>query len=587
MWQCRFSPYFCSMAQDIFISYSSKDRELAVQLSEKLKSEGLTVWIDGKDILGAEQWTAEIVEGIKSCSTFLLLISPDSVVSGNVLKELTLASEKNKRILPVELRMAEPPPALEYLIAGLQRVPVTDFPAIVRSHRLGVERIKAKDERKSLIILPFEDLSPGQDNLWFANGLAGELIDSLSHIKSLRILDRKTSLDLRGVKQTTVEIGKLFNTRYFVEGSVRKFEKQIKISISLLDVEMGDYLWQESYKGEMKDIFDLQESVAGKVIEGLKLHLTNKEKSLLEERGTENAEAYELYVKANEYYLLQTKEGFELAIQLYSEAIRIDPMYVQPYAGKANALAMLYRGYERKETLLNEAEQLCNEASKIQPDYLGVYYALIQILMHRKKIKEAELLAKEWVEKDSTNSHSHFELGFLYVSIDQPQNAIASYEEAIRLEPEMLTALGNVMMACLAANENEKCLYWAKRALTSVDRHIRLHPDDEANLVLRPFILHCMGKDLEALSVIQELIDVNSSRHIRDGRSLYNIAYLLILLDKKLEALRVFKRTIQAGYRNIRYIKEFLLNEEEGVAAYINTPEYNEVKQLIEAIEEV
>src|SRR5205823_4916484 len=151
---------------------------------------------------------------------------------------------------------------------------------------------------KSLIVLPFEDLSPtGEVNAWFADGLAGEMIDALGHIKSLRILDRKTSLGLRGVKLRTVEIAREFNTRYFIEGSVRKFGEQIKISVALLDIESGDYLWQESHRGEFKDIFEIQESVANQVVLGLKLHLTAQEKTLVVERGTESAEAYELYIR--------------------------------------------------------------------------------------------------------------------------------------------------------------------------------------------------------------------------------------------------------------------------------------------------
>src|SRR5580704_15511189 len=88
---------------DIFISYSSKDKEKADQLSELLASAGLAVWIDQSGIVGAEKWATEIVEGIKACSTFILLLSPNSVESENVLRELSLASEKNKRVLPVDL----------------------------------------------------------------------------------------------------------------------------------------------------------------------------------------------------------------------------------------------------------------------------------------------------------------------------------------------------------------------------------------------------------------------------------------------------------------------------------------------------
>src|SRR5579872_333537 len=151
------------MPHDIFISYSRKDKEQADQLSEQLASAGLSVWIDKQGIVGAEKWATEIVEGIKSCSTFILLISDDSVKSENVLRELSLANESRKRILPVEIERIELPTSFMYPLAGLQRVKIADFGSIVRAYKHGVERIAHKDLRKTLMILPFEDLSPTHD----------------------------------------------------------------------------------------------------------------------------------------------------------------------------------------------------------------------------------------------------------------------------------------------------------------------------------------------------------------------------------------------------------------------------------------
>src|SRR5271169_5798997 len=148
-------------------------------------------------------------------------------------------------------------------------------------------------------------------------------------------------------------------TRYFVEGDVRKFGDNIKVTSRLLDIETGDHLWQDAMKGTMNDIFDIQEKVAEKVVEGLKVHLASDEKKKLAERGTENAEAYELFMKANDYFVRNTKEGFQLAIQLLTEAINLDTGYASAYKSKANALALLYRGYDRTPALLDEAETLC------------------------------------------------------------------------------------------------------------------------------------------------------------------------------------------------------------------------------------
>src|ERR1019366_325182 len=143
-----------------------------------------------------------------------------------------------------------------------------------------------------------------------------------------------------------------------------------------------------------------QEEVALKVVEGLKIHLASDEKKKLAERGTENAEAYELYMKAREYFARQTKEGFQLAVQLLTEAIKLDPGYARAYYFKANALAELYRVYDRTLALLDEAETLCKEALRLDTHLFAAYHPLSQIYMHRGQLAEAEEAAREYIRKD-------------------------------------------------------------------------------------------------------------------------------------------------------------------------------------------
>ena len=158
---------------DIFISYSSKDRAQAEQLTELLASAGLSVWIDKSGIDVATSWSGEIVDAIEGCKAFVVLLSPHSVESVNVVKEVSLAAEQKKKILPLDLEPVELPRDLKYHLAGLQRAPMTNIDSIIRTiGKLGLEAtqaptmklVKETDGRKSLMVLPFEDLSPTGDN---------------------------------------------------------------------------------------------------------------------------------------------------------------------------------------------------------------------------------------------------------------------------------------------------------------------------------------------------------------------------------------------------------------------------------------
>jgi adenylate cyclase len=579
------------VASDIFISYSRTDSAQAEQLAELLASAGLSCWIDRQGIDLATSWSREIVQAINECKAFVVLLSPASIVSNNVIKEISLASEKRKKILPLDLEPVALTEDFEYQLAGLQRSPMSNIDAIIRAlAKLGLEAtgapqapkiVKEIDDRKSLMMLPFEDLSPTGDNQWFADGIVSELINALSNVKALRTSDAQATKDYKRYQGTLPIYAKEMGIRYFVQGDVRKFGDQIKISVRLLDIETGDHLWQDSMKGTMDDIFDIQEKVAEKVVEGLKVHLASDEKKKLTERGTENAEAFELYLKANEYFYRATNEGFRLALQLTTEAIHLDPGYAQAYRFKALVLAEIYRNYERTPALLDEAETLCKEALRLKPDLFPIYQPLSLIYMHRGQLAEAEEAAREYVRNDPQDFRSHGTLGFFYMSTGQPAKAIGSYERSVRLKPDSLIGLWNLMVTCDAAAEREKCVHWARVALPYIERHLKLHPDDNNKLVQHAVLLLWSGRSEEAHAAAMKLTD------LKDGSLLYNTACLLGRLGAPLEALRTFRKAIETGFRDIRLLSamEFLTDEKEGVGSLAGTPEYEEVKRMVEKIE--
>src|SRR5579883_2222314 len=212
---------------DIFISYSSRDREKAEQLTELLVSAGLSVWIDQSGIGAATSWSGEISKAITDCKALIVLLSPASVDSKNVTREVALAFERNKKILPLDLEPVTLPDDFAYHLAGIQRAPMTNIDAIIRAlGKLGLEATKAPelklvkdtDGRKSLMILPFEDMSPTGDNGWFADGLAAELISALSNVKSLRVSDQQATKDYKRYQGTLPKYAQEMSIRYFIQG---------------------------------------------------------------------------------------------------------------------------------------------------------------------------------------------------------------------------------------------------------------------------------------------------------------------------------------------------------------------------------
>jgi adenylate cyclase len=590
---------------EIFISYSRKDSAHALALAEQLRASGMGVWIDQRGIEAATSWSGEIADAIRAAKAFVLLLSASSTESPNVKKELGVATEVGCSLVPIEIEKTELNRDFLYHLPGLQRVAISDFDGIVRAlSKLGITRVESadlgtltgndgvpgsahptrtqptRDNRKSLMILPFEDLSPTADNQWFADGIANELITALSNIKSLRVADQQATKVYKRYAGTLPTYAKEMSIRYFIQGDVRKFGDQIKISSALLDIETGDHLWQDSMKGTMNDIFEIQEAVALKVVEGLKVHLASDEKKKLAERGTENAEAYELFLKAGEYFQRQTKEGFQLAAQLYSEAIALDSTYAIAYASKANALAMLYRSYIREPALLDEGLSLIAEARRLKSDLWWVYHPLSLILQLQGKDAEAEEAAEEYARIAQEKDGGLLTLGFFYNNTRQHAKAIAPYEEALKRKPENLTAFFNLVISCNGAKEEDKRKHWSEIAIPLFEKHLKLFPDDENKLVSHALLLYWAGRAGDARAAVRKLED------LRDGLALYNTACLQCVLKDFSAGILTFRKAIQAGFRNMRLIKSFLDDEDDGIGTLKGTPEWEAVREMVASLEE-
>ncbi|MEI8134136.1 MAG: TIR domain-containing protein [bacterium] len=539
------------MHHDIFISYSSKDKEKADQLSELLASAGLSVWIDRSGIVGAEQWATEIVEGIRACNTFLILLSPNSIESENVLRELSLASEKRKRVLPVDIEQVILPSSFEYPLAGLQRVAISDFDKIVHAHKHGVEKVVKKDERKSLMILPFEDLSPTQDNGWFADGIASEMVNSLSYVKALKVIDWNTSRMLKNKSVKTVELAREFDVRYFIEGQVRKFGDQIKISIMLLDIETGDHLWQDSLRGVMNDIFDIQEQCAEKVLAGLKLHLTKEEAEKVKKKPTENAEAYELYLKGQEYYSRATRSDFERALALYEEAVRRDPRFVTANANIANTCTALYRSYDRSEALLERAEAAAGKVKELEGETAQYYWVMSSITLSRGDAEGALQFARRAVETDPAYDQGYDALGFAYQALGRLEEAVQAMEEYVRLLENSTTAHFSLLVGLnelgSSPEAKERLTQAAERAIPIFERHVRLNPDDYNARVQLASVCWMAERNPEALAEAEKLSAVESL----DGIALYNLACLYLHLQDSDRGMAMLQRSVEKGFRSI------------------------------------
>jgi len=194
----------------------------------------------------------------------------------------------------------------------------------------------------SVAVLPFANLSTDAENEYFCDGLADELLNSLARIDDLKVAARTSAFSFKGKNVNVSEIGERLGVKNVLEGSVRKSGNRLRISVQLVNASDGFHLWSERYDREMQDIFELQDEITLSVTDALKVRLLGKDRDVVLKRYTDDAEAYELFLKGRYYYYKYTAEGWRRAIEFFEKAIEKEPNYAPAYAGINSSLGFLW-----------------------------------------------------------------------------------------------------------------------------------------------------------------------------------------------------------------------------------------------------
>ena len=190
---------------------------------------------------------------------------------------------------------------------------------------------------RSLAVLPFANMSADVENEHFCDGLAEELLNALSKIDALKVAARTSAFSFKG---KTVDVGTIARTlgvTSVLDGSIRRSGNRLRISVQLVNAADGYQVWSERYDREMRDVFELQDEITLAVVAALKLKLFGEERAAVLKRYTDNAEAYELFLKGRHQSYKYTAQGWQRAIEFFEKAIALQPDYALAYAGIAAA----------------------------------------------------------------------------------------------------------------------------------------------------------------------------------------------------------------------------------------------------------
>jgi len=575
-----------AQSADVFISYSREDKDKVLELTAKLSAAGVPIWMDVGGIDGATMWGEEIVHALEQAKVLLLMVSESAVRSHNVAKEVVLASERKSHILPVHLERTEIPPGLRYPLAGIQHIEYfhgdaeENLKVILRSlERIGVsitapprasasagnrERPPAQGagpaphaadhaiEPGALAVLPFDNISPDEETDYFSDGLTEELIARLSLVSEIELVSRWASMQFKGVKQDIRAIGQELGARYVVGGSVRRFRDSVRITVQLVDAGTNRQLWGNTYKGKLDDIFDIQEQVAKQIVEALKLQLTFSEKLSLTKRQTVNAQAYDFYLRGQDYLYRLTKRGTEYAIQLFEKAIELDPRYAAAYAGCSCAYGQMYQWFSREEQYRDKAQELSFKALMYDNNLPEAYTAMGLSYFIWGKFDEAAESGRKAIELDPDDFIAYWTLGRIHYSTGKLEEALDLFRRVIDIQPGFYVAYNDLKQTLLKLGRNEEAEEAYRRVIALMPNYLLRNPDDSRARMFYAVALCDSGKREDAIREGKAAMDSSPG----DSVMLYNGGCLYARLGDPARAVAALKQAIAAGVVNYGWMEQ-------------------------------
>ena len=230
------------------------------------------------------------------------------------------------------------------------------------------------DLEKSIAVLPFKNDSDDLANVYIVNGLMESVLNNLQKIEDMRVISRTSVEKFRKNTKTISEIAKELNVSYFVEGSGQKIGDEILLNIQLIEASTDKHLWAQQYKRKATDIFDLQQEVAKNIAEKIEVIITPEEAEQINKKPTDNLEAYDYFLKAQDLFFLGNREGLEAAIPLFKRAIEYDKEFSRAYANIAISYYYLdiFQAEKRNTTLINDyADKALLYDSKSAPSLIA------------------------------------------------------------------------------------------------------------------------------------------------------------------------------------------------------------------------
>jgi TolB-like protein/Flp pilus assembly protein TadD len=397
---------------------------------------------------------------------------------------------------------------------------------------------------KSIVVLPFENISPEKENEYFSDGLTEELIADLSQMKELKVISRTSAMQLKGTDKNLKTIGRQLGVKYVLEGSVRKQSNDLRITAQLIDAENDVRLWAEKYRGTMDDVFDIQEKVSRSIADVLKLQLSPEENEKITKRPIADVKAYECYLQARQEIWRFSEEGLERALRLIHNGLKIVGENALLYAALGTAYWFYVNaGIKPGEEYIQKTEEYAKKVFASNPDSPHGHFLSGVIQVHKGHMQEAVRDFKLSLAIDPNNADTMLQLARVYSSCGQISAAARLVDKLLEIDP-----LNTITYSLPGYLDILKRNF--EKAPEPYQKMSQMDPHNPLSLWFYSWSLTFSGRKKEAYALIDQLLE-NAPGTVYASLGLFT---KYALQGKKKEALKAVTPPLEIAAKGVEYL---------------------------------
>jgi serine/threonine protein kinase/Tfp pilus assembly protein PilF len=399
---------------------------------------------------------------------------------------------------------------------------------------------------RSIAVLYFENLSGIKEDEYLRDGVTEDIITDLSKIKGLKIFSRATVLSYRDKSATPTEIGQQLNAAYVLTGSLRRAGTRLRINAQLVDTHTDFPIWSERYDREMKDVFEIQDELARNIAEALRVTLTPQEQQELAVKPTGDLQAYDLFLRGKSYARRLTRQDMEFALQMFENAVAIDPRFAVAHAAIANVCAQYHYHYDRGARWLERAGTAAQRATSLNPDAPEVAVASAWILYADSKFIQAIDKVRLVVDKKPDCEGAFYILGRSLFAAGEYQELALMSDAAISSAGDDYNVYVPIRNALGALGKADALRNLTMQMIEVIERHLRDVPEDARARTLLAANYAEVGRTDDANR------EANLAAALRPNEAtvLYNLACVFCMLGRIEDSITSLKRAWEGGFKD-------------------------------------